>query len=886
MNLLERPLTALRNRLRWLRRRRQLELDLEGELRFHLEVKQPQKESVAKARELGNITLIKENSRAVFGLSTLETLCQDVRYGARMLRRNAAVTLVAMLSLALGIGANTAIFSFVNAIILSKLPVADPGHLVLLRKYIREYNMLNTSFSYPFYREIARHNDVFSGLLAEWAVPVNFTASGDTERVSAELVSGSFFRVLGVHASLGRVLTEEDDSTEDAHPVCVISYQYWQSRFGSDANILRRNVLLNGRRFQIVGVTQPGFHGATIHNRYPLQVPMSMTAFLANGNKRDYEGWSWLQILGRLKPGISLVEAETRIDALGHRISEARMTAEERRREEHNRFRLVSGPQGFDNQRELLGKPVLVLMALVMLVLLIACANLANLLLARAIAREKEMAVRLSLGAGRGRLIRQLLIESGMLACMGALPGLFLSWPFVNTLIHFLNTRYSTLNVAIDLRVLLFTAGLTCATALLFGSIPARQGTRSDMHEGLKKTSDGGGNYGRALAQQALVTAQVALSMILLFGAGLFLRTLRKLETVDLGFRPEHMLVFSLNPTMSGYKSEKSEVMLDELLGRIRRVPRVEAATIAAISPLSGQMMAADVAVRGFEPPAQPEPNFNFNYVGGDYFHTMETPLLLGRDFNDHDSKVAPKVAIVNEQFVSYIWPQHKVNPIGQRFKWGGGIEETIVGVVKNARYQELREKPQIIVYLPLAQQSAEALTVLVRTLGEPEQIQSAMLQVVHGVDAKLPVYDIHTLKMQVAESISRERVLAFLSTLFGALATCLAGIGVYGVMAYSVTSRTHEIGIRLAVGARGAQVAALFLRESMFVMGVGLVTGILIALAGSKALSSLLFGVEPNDAIALATGIVALFVTGFFALLLPLRRAAHVDPVVALRYE
>jgi len=791
----------------------------------------------------------------------------------RLLGRAPGFTSVAVLSLALGIGANAAIFAFVDAILLKSLPVAEPGRLVLVRARHAVHG-LNTSFGYPFFRELERRNDVFSGMAAHFQVPVNLASDNSTVRQKGELVNGGFFRTLGVRPALGRLLAPEDDGAEGAHPVCVISYRLWQSRFGGDPKILEKAISLNTQPFQIVGVTEPGFHGAELQGSYDLQIPMSMTKPFM-GMERDGKGWSWLQIMGRLKPGVSMQRAQASIDSLARSLDSGGP--------QFAAYFLADGRQGFGGVRKQFQNPVIILMALSGLVLLIACANLANLLVAKAAERRREIAIRLSLGGTRARLIRQLLAESLLLASLGGVCGLLLAAVLDRTLAAMLSGASSTIVVRPNLAVIAFTLGLSVVTAILFGLAPALEATRPELLPALKEAPRSSSGLGRTWLRRGLIAVQITICLVLVFGAGLFARTLRSLQTVDLGFRTERIVLLSMNPGQSGYDSVRSDAFFAELLRRTRETSGVERAALANISVLSNGMFAAMVRVPGYTPRGGVEPNNTFNTVSDGYFQTLETPILRGRDFNGHDTKASPLVAIVNERFVEYYWPGQ--DPIGRHIK-ALGKDVEIVGLVKTAKYQTVREDPQITIYLPLTQRPAGQFTLMVRTSIEPAAIIARVREQVRAIAPKLPVYNVTTLSQQMKEQLSSERVLSLLSILFGALAMLVAGAGLYGVIAYAVVRRTREIGVRMAIGARGLDVIRLFVGEIVLLAAIGIAIGAPLALACARLLQSSLYGVKHNDAFTLAAADIILLGVAFVAALLPARKAARIDPAVALRYE
>jgi predicted permease len=595
-------------------------------------------------------------------------------------------------------------------------------------------------------------------------------------------------------------------------------------------------------------------------------------------------GFSWLQPLGRLKPGVTTARAEAILQPLARQIKIELADPGSRNAvaSESSRLHLLDGSQGFNFARSEFGEPVSVLMGVAGLVLLIACANVANLLLARANVREREFAIRLSLGASRARLIRQLMVESLAIAGCGGALGLILSVWIVDTLLLYLSPTES-LHVSIDPLVICFSASVSLLTAILFGLAPAWQSSRSDLLPGLKDASSAATlRTSRTFFRKAAVVFQVALSLAILFAAGLLTRTLAALRTVDLGFQPANIIALSVDPAMSGYPPAGIDRLYDEILRRLAAGHDVASASLAVTSPLEGSLITLSVEVPGHVK-MRSETDPGFNMVSPRYFTTLNQPFLLGRDFSDRDVKSAPAVAVVNERFVQQYMPGQ--NPLGRHFKQGGGDIE-IVGIVGNARFQEIREAPIPIVYLPTKQAQSSGYTLLVKTRGNPERVIAALKRTVHSVNANLPIYNVRTLQAQINEGISSERVLSFLSVLFSALATLLCGIGLYGIVTYSVSRRTREIGVRFAVGAQKSDVTRLFLRESLFLIATGIAIGIPVALAFTRLLKNLLYGLEPTDLATLALTTAVLAIAGLLATFLPIRRAAGIEPREALQYE
>jgi len=885
--------------MKWLRRLwimfrpDRLGSDLDDELRFHLEERVDENIAAGMSEEearrdarlrFGNPTLLKESARENDILVWLETATQDLRYALRGLRRSPGFAATAIVSLGLGIGANTAIFSFVNALLLKHLPVPEPARLVQLAEY-EDGKLTNSVFSYPFLAELDKANRAFDGLFGRYPVRVNLTSGDVAEPLNGEVVTGSYFRTLQLKPALGRLLTEEDIDAAAGSPVCVISYSMWQERFGGNPDIVGRKLLLNAHPYTVAGVTEKGFYGPQLQSRIDMQLPVSRMGDFMGGFFSTGDGgamWKspdfrWLQPLARLKPGISVSQAQAIIEPL------ARATMRGGKNEKAA-FRLKDASQGTSYDSDF-SKPVIVLMAIVSLVLLIACANLASLLLARANARAKEFAVRLSLGASRWRLVRQLMVESLAIACSGGLLGLLLALWIVQTLLAYLNaglTGGSTLQVGLDPLVIGFSILLSLLTALLFGLVPAWQSARPEIVPELKGSP--GRNQvslGGVRIRRFLIVFQIALSLMILFAAGLLTRTLRSLKTIDLGFDPARVIALNVDPAMNGHRLDEIDRVFDEILGRLRAHPRIAAASLAVVAPLEGSAISL-----GFEVPGHikksSDVQTNFNMIGPDYFKTLSQALLAGRDFTDRDVKKAPVVAIVNKLFVDQYMPGQ--NPIGRSFKMDGDVE--IVGVVSDSRYQDLRETPCPLIYLPAKQTHNSGYTLLIRTRLESRKAIADIRDTIRSVDPRLPIYRIRELQDQIDQGISPERVLSFLSTLFSALATLLCGIGIYGLIAYAVSRRTREIGLRFALGAQKIDVANLFLRESVLLVAAGIAAGIPLALASTRVMKSVLYGVRPDDPVTLSLTIAIFVVAGLLASLLPVLKAAGIEPLQALRDE
>lgn len=816
------------------------------------------------------------------------TVWDDIRFALRGLRKSPAFALVAVASLALGIGANTAIFSFVNAILLKHLPVPEPDRLVTVNR-MREGQQPGTVFKMQTLESLAKRNTVFEGLFGSFQTTASMVTGDSAQWVMLELVTGQYFQTLQVKPALGRLLTEADVRGAAANPVCVLSYSTWQERFGGDPFILSRSIFLNSHAYQVIGVTERGFAGLDLQHHVDLQIPVTRIADImpsfAKGAGIDWmNGLSWLRPMARLKHGISRVEAQDKLNVLMDDIdAESRGGSE---KGEPSNLRLLDASQGFSSTRSSFGKPALVLMAVVGIVLLAACANLASLLLARASARNKEFAVRISLGGSRARLIRQLMMESLLLASAGGICGFALSFWINSTLLRYLNTGVLSaraLSVSPDNAVLTFTIALSLATALLFGLAPAWHATRVELVSGLKEERGNSGRPTPVFFRKVLVVAQIALSLVVVFGAALLTRTLRSLQTVDLGFEPEKIITVALDPATSGHSSADSARIYDELLRRARDLPGIKAASSALSSPLSSSGLSDRVDVPGYVKKASEKAIVvDLDVVSPDYFATLGVPRLLGRDFTASDAIHSPRVAIVNERFVQRYYRGR--NPVGTHITEGDGSVE-IIGVVADNRYGP-KSEPEPVLYLAAAQTQTSGLKLIVRTDVRPRQIIASLRALISSIDPKMPVYSIQTLETELQSGMSTERMLSYLSTLFAILASLLAAIGLYGVVSYGVTRRTREIGIRFAVGAQRAHVAHLFLGEAVLLIALGIIAGLPLAWAANRLLGSLLYGVRSMEVQMLAASIVVLFAAGFLAVAAPLWRATRIQPTEALRHE
>jgi putative ABC transport system permease protein len=824
----------------------------------------------------------------------LSTLVQDLRYGARQLRLNPGFTAVAVLSLALGVGANSAIFQLVDAVRLRALPVQDPQQLVTIdfaKGSARSGNFSTRSarLTSVQWEQIQSHAEPFAGAFAWSATRFNLAQGGEARYAEGLYVSGDYFRVLGVRPWIGRTLTTEDDRPACGNSGAVVSYAFWQRELGGDPGALGRDLALDGRKFPVIGVTPPEFFGVEVGSRYDVAVPIC-----ADGRKRaDSRTSWWLSAIGRLKPGWSVERATAYLKTVSPAIMEATLPKtyrpDQAKRYLANKIVGESAANGISGLRRQYEDPLTLLLAATGLVLLIACANLANLLLARASVREREIAVRQAIGASRARLIVQLLSESLLLAVLGTALGVALAQALTRILISFLNTSNNPVFVglALDLRMLGFTAGVAALTCLLFGLLPAWRATRvapaAAMRTGGRGVTSGRERYG---LRRVLVTGQVALSLVLLVGAVLFVRSLQNLLKVQPGFRPEGIVAvdIDLGPR---FPKEGRAAMFGELQERLRHQAGIISAAQILMTPLSGSGW--NNSVRPDSSTAAAKNSF-FNRFGPGYLKTMGIGLVAGRDFNERDNLNAPKIAVVNEAFAKVFFDGK--NPVGHTFRVEANAGEAdrvyeVVGLIRNTKYYELREDFLPTAFLPSAQDAepGSGQTFVLRTAGRPEDIYATVKTAVAGMSPSF-VLEFHILTAQIGETLLRDRLMAALAGAFGVLAAMLAAIGLYGVIAYMVARRQNEIGVRMALGADRASVIGLVLREALALLAAGLVIGTGLALWAGRAADKLLFGLKPNDIMTFVAAAVLLASATVAAGYVPARRASRMDPMNALRVE
>ncbi|HUI42005.1 MAG TPA: ABC transporter permease [Terriglobia bacterium] len=848
----------------------------------------------------------------------MTTLVNDVRYALRMLARNPGFTAVAVLTLALGIGANTAVFTLINALMLRALPVEHPEQLYFLGADPSQGDSSGgfptgsvNEFSYRTYQQLRERNRAaFEDLATLSSAQVTLRVSGLTPAElprSAEgcLVSGNFFRVLGLNTVLGRALIPEDDREGAPSSVAVISYHYWTGSLGRDPNAAGKTIEIDGAPFTIVGVAPPEFFGVKLSTRPPdFYLPLGLQPqMMARPSWLKVDNEYWLDVFGRLRPGVNPRQLSAALTGQLQQMFTAQAGTDigpaRRRGISQAYVELVPGGRGLSALRERFSQRIQVLTLLVVLVLVIACLNTANLLLARAAGRQREVAVRLAVGAGRWRLVRQLLTESVLLAGLGGLVGLMLAvWgTMLLTNLVFGATAVLPFALSPDARVLGFTLLVSAVTGIAFGLAPALRSSRVDLNSSLKEraqaTGIGARRTGRLASGRLLVSGQVMVSLSLLVVAGLFVRSLRKLEAQDLGFSPEHVLVAGLDLGAAGYKSPQLPELYQRLLARVRALPGVRSAAMANASVLGGNTSVSNISIEGYT--AKPEENMDCHRknVSEDYFLTDGMTLLAGRPIGPQDTQDSPQVAVVDEAFVQRYFPNQ--NPVGRHFMFGSPFKapgKEIIGVVKDAKYEGLADKTPPMAFMPIAQSAGPhepneyADDLEVSVAGDPAAAAHEVRRAVSEVDRNIVIGSVHPLRELVASDTHDARLVAQLSSFFGVLALLLAAIGLYGVMAYSVLRRTNEIGIRMAIGAVRGDVLWMVLRESLAIVALGIALGVPAALGLARVVSSQLFALSPNDPATLALATLLLVVASALAAYIPARRAAKVDPMVALRYE
>jgi predicted permease len=907
MPLLPRLSSFWRNLFRKTRKDQELTEEIDAYLEMLVEQKIEEGLDPAEARraaliELGGREQVKEKVRESRAGHQIETLLRDLRYGLQTLRRNPGFTAVAVLSLALGIGANTAVFSLIDTVLLKMLPVKNPEQLVFLEmESVPNVDKVGSNLSYAFFEQLRARREAIAGVCSfSSSLRVSVVVDGQAEVAQAQRVSGGFFATLGVGALLGRTLTEDDDKIPGGHPFAVISYNYWERRFSRDLAIVGKSVAVNGHPFTIIGVTPPDFFGVKVGESPDIWAPAMMHAHLFPGDSIEwYLNNPLSNVLARLKPEVSEPQARASLTTLLQQSLMAeggsQLSPEEQQTLRRKSVALKPASQGLSRLRERFSEPLRNLMAVVGLVLLIACANVANMLLARATTRQKEIAVRLALGASRFRLIRQLLTESMLLAFIGGALGLLFALWGSGYLLALVGSGRNPviLTLTLDLRVLGFTTAVSLLAGVLFGLAPAWRSTRVDLTPALKDAARGSGAGTRLGLGKTLVVIQVALSLMLLIGAGLFVRSLRKLKGLDPGFNRENVLLVSTDAMMVGYRGKQVADLYQRMLEGIKAIPGVRSATFSSEGLFSVGMSMSSVFIQGREPRREDHMSTRdntglpwFSTVGPEYFETLGMGILQGRGLTVQDCQNAPPVAVVNETFARYYFGDE--NPIGRRFglgrKTSGQIE--IIGVVKDAKYHSLREPAVRTYFVPHRQDSGGPTIFQIRTSTDPTNVIAAVRQKAQEIDANLPLFNIKTLAKQVDESLAQERMIGSVSSFFGLLALLLAAVGLYGVMAYAVSRRTHEIGVRMALGAQRGEVLRMVLRQGMKLVLIGAGLGLAASFAATRVIANRLFDVTPTDPVTFVGALILLLIVALSACFAPARRATKVDPLVALRCE
>ncbi len=888
--------------------------ELEEEMRLHIDLRQRQQAErglnedeahSAARRRFGNAALLKEKSHSAWGWGWLESLAQDTLYGIRAMMRSPGITAITLLSLALGIGANTAIFTLMDAVMLRSLPVKDPGQLVIFGRGttsgITDSFGHTTLYSYPVYRQMQSRTQVFSDVAALFSMHNDVHGyvgdRAELEPMQVQLVSGTYFQMLGVPALLGRTITDQDDSSEGDHPVAVVSYTFWTRSLARDPEVLSKSLRMGSASFAIVGVAPPEFFGTKVGESPDVWIPLSMMKAVPPhwGNYKDPTNAA-LYIMGRIKPGVSVADATANVNLVYQQIFYEMMgrfpeipgKISHRDQLAKTHVPLMPMAKGLSDIRRNFSQPLKVLMSVVALVLLIACANIANLLLARSTARARELAVRQALGAGRRRIVRQLLTESLVLALAGGALGVTFAGAATRLLLRLVSGGEQTLplNVSMNTGLLLFTLGVTLATALLFGTVPAFRATRLKLTDALKDGRGTSSSAARSPLARALIVSQVALSLVLLVCAGLFLRSLVNLNRVDTGFNRNNVLLLKTDESSAGYKENDARLaeLHRQVEERVGALPGVSADSYSSFTFNEGSWNGT-VFVQDFD--NDKKVDVVHNIVGNGYFATMGIPLVAGRGFGPQDTATSPRVAIISEHMAKTMFPAG--SPIGRHYgndnqQHAGDIE--VIGVARDVKFNNLDELTDTLDYYASVQSPGYMGDFEVRYSGDMGAVSSAVQKAIHSIDRNLPITHVTTLNAQIANSIVDQSLVAELSAFFGLLAVFLSSIGIYGLMSYVVSRRTNEIGIRMALGAERSHVSWMVMREIVLLVGIGIAIGVPVTLAGGSLVGSMLFGLRPRDPFSIVASIALLLGVAVLAGLLPARRASRVEPSVALRCE
>ncbi len=830
---------------------------------------------------------------------------QDFRYALRQLGKAPGFAAVAIITLALGIGANTAIFSLLDQALLRSLPVKDTDRLVILQfaGSFRGHTSSRTDdsfyFSYPMYRDLRDHNSVFSGLIATTWAQVGVQWHNQPELVAGELVSGNYFDVLEVKPALGRVLVASDDLVPDASPVVVLSFNYWQRRFGADPAIVNQSLLVNGRPFTVVGVAPPGFHSVVMGDTPDLFAPMTMKAEIRPGitDLQDRKS-AWLNMVGKLKPGLTREQAEAGVNPLWYSIR-----ADELKQRGHNsdsfkesfltksHLFVRDGAKGFSPLRSDAQEPLLIIMAMVGLVALMACANVGSLLLVRAAGRIREMSVRYALGAKRARVVQQLLVEGLLLGLAGGALGIAIAPSISAWLINMIWSRTAgdlPFSSHLDLRILIFNFSLALLVSLVFSLAPAAQFWRPNLAPALKQQAMTAGS-GPLRFRRVSVAVQIGLSIFVLVGAGLFVRTLHNLKSLNVGFETDHLVTFGVQPTLAGYRPDQTRDLDQQILQALAGLPGVRSVAATTDPELANDNTGKNITLSGYTAKENEEMDVESPEVSPGYFSTMGTPLLAGRELSSQDRDRTQKVAVVNESFARHYFGEPQ-RAVGHYFAWGSGDvkpDTEIVGVVKDAKHTGVRQEILRTVFTPYLQEpDLRSMTFYVRTWQSPESAEATLRRAMQTLDSKLVLDNFRTMQEQIDDNLTAERVIAILASSFGLLAVLMAAVGLYGVLAYSTAQRTREIGIRIALGAARSSVMRMVLVEVLWLAGISVAVTVPTSLLLTRAVRSQLFGISSSDPLTLIAVTVLVAAVALAAALLPARRAAQIEPMVALRYE
>ncbi len=896
--------------------------DLDEELRAFQEASAEQKirsglnphqaQRVARI-EMGSTESVKEKIRSATWESTAEGILYDIRYSLRIMAKSPGFTTVAILSLALGIGANTAIFTLINNLMLKSLPVTHPEELVAFGQEFGGGIVTGIPagpmdlFHYDFYQQLQQRQTFFQGIAAYASFPSqvsvrsNASANASATQAVSHLVSGNFFSVLGAEPLLGRTLLPSDAESPGRNPVAVVSYRYWQQSLSAAPSVIGSSIVIDGTPFTIIGVMPPKFYGVDLNEESPdmwLPLTMQVEATLSP-TLLTPRSLRWLHLMGRRKPGADIAQAQSWVTAQTQRYLSDRegnnLTPDKVQKIQKTFVQLLPGASGISTIRILYEQPLHILMGVVILVLLIACANLANFLLAKAASREREFSTRLALGSTRGRIVRQILTETLLLSFIGGALGLLLAFWGTRFLINFVvgDARNTALSAKPDLHVLAFTLGLSTLTALLFGIAPALRISRISVAPALTsnaRTAASSGGRSSRLLPNLLVTTQVMLSIMLLVGAGLFLRTLYNLQNQDFGFNRTSVLLVQTNTKLAGYQPEQLNGLHDKIMTRLSALPGVQSVAISGVPAINAGNWNSPIDVKGYTPAPDDDFTTLLNRVSSGYFRTLDIPIMQGRAIEPGDTANSPKVVVINQNLANHFFP--KGDAIGHRFTVGDPSvkgEWEIVGIAHDTKYGSPREDHRPMAYLPVAQLTGDdkyAYAIQIRTTNDPITAAPAVRAALAEVDPALPVLEVRTLKQQVDNLMAREILISQLSVFFSLLALSLACIGLYGVMTYNVVRRTNEIGVRIALGAQSPSVLWMILKESLILLAIGITIGIPATLLATRAIRSQLFGLSPTDPFTFLAAALTISVVTLIAAWFPARRATKIDPIIALRYD